>query len=183
MPNYKSMMDLPYLGAYSLEGVKNNEMALTIKTVKAEKITGEGGLQNKKPVIYFEEPNVKPMVLNSTNAKTITLLAGSPITEKWAGLRIIVYATKTRFGKEMVDCLRIRPFLAEEPSQAAPTHCADCGNEIKPHTLPSGKIFTAAQIAENGVKKFGRTLCMDCVPKANQPEANKEDTGNGDEAG
>lgn len=166
MPNYKTMMDLPYLGAYSLENIKEHELTLTIKAVKGEEITGEGGLKNKKPVLYFHE-NAKPMVLNSTNAKTLTTLAGSSDTDAWVGLRITVFASKTKFGRDMVDCLRIRPFLAKPATastkQPDPIKCADCGKTVTAYTAPSGKTFTAENIAENAMKKYSRVRCMECI--------------------
>jgi hypothetical protein len=163
--NYKMMMDMPYLGAYSLADLPKKEITLTIKSVKAEKIIGEGGKSNRKPVARFKEEGqaispdnvVKPMVLNSTNCKTLADLAKSNDTDNW-NLRITVFATQTTFGGKQTDCLRIRPFLAEEPKTAAPVKCEGCGNNV----ISTGG-YTADQIVKMAREKYNKTFCMACA--------------------
>ena len=109
-------------------------------------------------VLYFREKDYKPMILNRTNAKSIQALVGSPYVEDWAGHRITLYATTTRLGGEMVECLRIRPTVSDE---SAPIHCEECGSVL----TAVGKM-NAYQFSLNTMAKFGKILCMDCAMKA-----------------
>ena len=116
-------------------------------------------------VCYWKEQNYKPMILNRTNAKTITNLCGSAYVEDWVGHRVTLYASTTRFGGDIVECLRIRPTEAAEPTQTEAIFCEECGQEIK-----SAYNRTPAQIAESTFKKYGKKLCADCATKASQKE-------------
>lgn len=95
-----------YLGAYALK--PDEEPVLTIKSVGYELVTGEGGKKEECRVAHFKE-NVKPMIVNATNCKTITKLSGTPNIHEWPGVRIQVFAATTKLKGEEVECLRIRP--------------------------------------------------------------------------
>ena len=110
--HWKNLANYDYLGAYSLEGIAS-EITLTIKTIKVEKVTANGGSSEDCIVAYFEEKNVgkvevKPMVLNKTNCKTIEKVYGTGNVEEWIGKPITVFATTTRFQRDMVPCLRVK---------------------------------------------------------------------------
>ncbi len=60
-----------------------------------------------KPILYFAGKE-KGIVLNKTNAKTVTNLAGSPNTEDWVGFAIKLYATHVEFAGEQVEAIRIK---------------------------------------------------------------------------
>jgi hypothetical protein len=165
MPNFKSMMDRPHLGAYDLEDLPKQEVAVTIKDVKREEVVQEGGKKDHKPVLYFKEP-VKSMVCNTTNGDTISSLVGSERTEKWIGHRIIVFRTMDRQkGGKMGPCLRIRPFLADAAA-AAPIQCEDCGKIIQAYGT-----LTPEQIAKASQAKFGANLCVPCAQEAGKQKA------------
>lgn len=78
-----------------------NRPTVTITEVKYEDIGGE-----HKPVVYFAGKD-RGLVLNKTNANSIIEIAGSPVTEDWAGVKIVLFATKTEFQGKRVDCIRI----------------------------------------------------------------------------
>lgn len=82
-----------------------NDLVLTISHVIAENI-GQGAEQEVKPVIYFEETD-KGLVLNKTNANTISHLFGSE-TEAWSGKRISIFATEVDFAGKQTLALRVR---------------------------------------------------------------------------
>ena len=76
LTNWKNLANYDYLGAYSLQGI-TNQVTLTIKDVKKERVTAAGGASEYCIVVYFNETNkngvvVKPMVMNKTNCKMIT---------------------------------------------------------------------------------------------------------------
>lgn len=104
-----------YLGAYALG--PNEEPIYTIKSVGYELVTGEGGKKEECRVAHFVE-DVKPMILNATNCKTITKLSGTPNIYEWPGVRIQIFVTTTKLKGEEVECLRIRP---KAPAASKPT--------------------------------------------------------------
>lgn len=149
--HWREMMDLKYLRAECLDD--NEELVLTIKDVKEEKIKSEQG-EDTKPVLYFAEPNVLPMVINVHNAETIEDMYGDRPLRDWLGKRIQVFATTVRVGKESVPCLRIRPNI---PKSSAPEYkCSVCGKVIDKNTYLKS------------MEKYGKAYCSgECKNKDN----------------
>ena len=116
LTHWKALANPDYIGSYALQ--PNEELTLTIKEGKKEQITGENGRKEEKLVLYFYE-NVKPMILNRTNAKTITKLHKTPYIQEWAGKKITIYSRKVSAFGEEVDALRIRDYLPQ-PKQVDP---------------------------------------------------------------
>lgn len=104
--HFRKAANSPYLGSQDLPDYK--DIILTIKEVKLEQTKGlkENDTMN---IAHFVE-GVKPMLLNSTNSKTIKALAKSNFLEDWSGLKIQIYVQQNvkAFG-ELHDALRIRP--------------------------------------------------------------------------
>jgi hypothetical protein len=154
--HWKTLTSTEYLGAYSIPDGK--DLVLTIDRVAKERVTGNNGKKEELMVCHFKERDTLPMILNKTNAKTITKLVGSPFVEEWSGHKIALYADTTRFGGEIVECLRIRSYAPKEES--ATVICEKCGKEIK--AVPEWN-YSAAQVAESTKKKFGKQLCAECA--------------------
>lgn len=58
---------------------------------------------------------LKPMILNASNSKTMKGLTGTPFIDDWQNVRITVYVDQNvRFGKETVEGLRISPHAPEK---------------------------------------------------------------------
>ena len=151
--HWKQLVNMDYLGAYALPD--GNDLTLTIDKVVKEVVTGNSGRKEQCMVMYFKEQNYKPMILNRTNAKSIQALTGSAFVEDWAGHRITLYGSTTRFGGDVVECLRIRPTVMET---AKTYYCERCGSELK-----GTATYTAEQLAAGSKKKFGKILCVDCA--------------------
>ena len=149
--HYKKLINPDYLGAYSLE--PGQDMILTIRSVGKEVITGTGGKQEECIVCRWVEDQ-KPMILNVTNCKTISKMLKTPYVEKWAGHRIQIYATTTKFGGDTVECLRIR----KDPPEDAKVACEECGQFITPAFQMS-----VTQLAAYTKKKYGKALCAECA--------------------
>lgn len=160
--HWKESLPGEYLGAYSLNG---QDLVVTVKSAGPEIITGANGKKEECLVLHFEEP-IMDMVCNRTNAKTITKVVGSPYVEHWRGKKIALYPTTTRFGGEIVECIRVRE---KAPKQAPPIMCEKCGQQI----LPAGNM-TAEQVAEYGLKKYGKKLCLKCGKEAGAAQAAAE---------
>lgn len=154
LTHWKKLTNPDYLGAYALE--PNQDLVVTIKSIANEVVTGTDGKKETCSVMRFME-NVKPLVLNATNSKTITKLLKTPYIEEWAGRKIQLYVEKNvkAFG-DVVDAIRVRPFLPVEKE----LKCADCGKKIE----GNGKS-TAEVIAKYTLDKYGRMLCNECGKK------------------
>jgi hypothetical protein len=105
--HWKKFHNPDYIGAYALE--PGQEIILTIKSAGMEQVIGSSGKKEDCMVIHFSERNVKPMICNVTNAKTITKVVGSPYVEDWTGNKIQLYAAKVNAFGEEVEALRVRP--------------------------------------------------------------------------
>lgn len=160
--HWKESLPGDYLGAYSLNG---QDMVVTIQSAGPEIITGANGKKEECLVIHFKE-NILNMVCNRTNAKMITKVVGSAYVEDWVGKKVQLYPTTTKFGGEVVECIRVRPTA---PKQAAPIMCEKCGQQI----MAVGNM-TADQIAEYGMKKYGKKLCIKCGKEVGEKQEDKK---------
>jgi len=73
---------------------------------------------------YFSEKEIrpgeelKPMILNATNSKTMKALTGTPFIDDWNNILITVYVDENvRFGRDTVEGLRIS---SEKPHRTKP---------------------------------------------------------------
>ena len=162
--HWKKLHNPDYLGAYALE--PGQDLIATIRSAAVENVTGADGKKEECMVMRFEN-GVKPMIVNATNAKTITKVLGSPYIEDWAGQKIQLFVDKVKAFGEVVEALRVRPSRPREQAPVPP--CADCGGVI---AAAMGK--TPAFLAEYTRKKYGRCLCAACAQKAKEVPA--EDT-------
>lgn len=154
--HWKSLTSSEYLGAFSVPDGK--DLVLTIDKVAKERVTGNNGKKEDLMVCHFKERDALPMIVNKTNAKTITKVVGTPFVEEWSGHRIALYADTTRFGGEIVECLRVRGY--EPKSEQAPIQiiCEVCGKPIE-----AAYGMNPEQLAANTKAKFSRTLCASCA--------------------
>lgn len=153
MTHWKKLTNPDYLGAYSLED--RQDIILTIGRVQSETVTGPEGKKEECLVCHWQERE-KPMILNSTNAKMIEKLLGTPYIEQWTGHRIQIGVEKVKAFGDIVDALRIRSFLPK----AVNVICERCGGEIRPaHGMSS------EQLAAYTHRKYGAALCADCATK------------------
>lgn len=136
MPDINKAFPSNYLKASDLAG---NQVVVTIDRVEFELVGRE---REEKAVVYFLGKN-KGVVLNKTNAKKITEIAGSALTEEWHGVAIVLYPTETEFGGETVECIRIKPvqkakmqrMTTPDPPTAPPNGGTDI-NDITDDEIP-----------------------------------------------
>ena len=154
LTHWKALTNPDYLGAYSLN--PGEDLVATIKQVTQADVIGTGGKKELKTVVMFEE-NIKPMVLNRTNSKTITKLFKTPYIEQWKGKKIQIYIEHNiqAFG-EVVDGIRVRPFLPKEDKPV----CSCCNKEIQAFGSRSPQA-----IANYTQQKYGKVLCSECASK------------------
>lgn len=107
--HWKSLAhDDRYIGAHSLPN--GEDMTVTIVRIE-EQLGVQMGGGKKEDLCVCHLAECKPMILNITNRKMLRKLFDTPWVEEWAGRQFTLYASTTRLGGEVVDCLRIRPKL------------------------------------------------------------------------
>jgi hypothetical protein len=171
--HWKKFINPDYLGAYSLDNGKGGylEITPTISVVKVENVTGADGKKEDCMVMRFKETRIgsvdmKPMIVNVTNAKTLEKLFKTPYVEDWANRKITIGVESVKAFGDVVDALRIRKTL---PRETGVVTCADTGKEIV-----ATEKMTAAQIIAVTQKRFGRALCaerwMELIEQEKKPQ-------------
>lgn len=88
--------------------VGDNGLVLTIKGFRNETVKGDDG-DEQKIVMYFQEPDVKPMILNRTNSQLVGVVTGASKAGEAIGKKVLVYNDKTiAFGGRITGGLRIK---------------------------------------------------------------------------
>lgn len=163
--HFRKMFNPDYIGAYALE--PGQDLIVTIKSVNVETITNSDGRKEDAPVMRFQE-NVKPMILNSTNSKTIRKVHKSPYLEDWVGKKIQLYATTVKAFGEVVEALRIREY-APKVKLNVTLDCEECKGKISAYNG-----ISAEMISSSSKKKYGKHLCVECGQKLKQQEESKD---------
>lgn len=119
--HWKKLQHPDYIGAYTImDGVNpDKELIVTIEKVVRQQVTGADGKKEECTVCYLI--GQKPMILNSTNQKTMTKLFGSPFIEDWQGKKMALYVAKVKAFGDTVDALRVRE-KAPALEVLTPTH-------------------------------------------------------------
>lgn len=156
--HWKSLADTSqYLGKQHIN--PDEDLIVTIERVEANTVKDARRNSNEeKRILYFAEPEIRPLILNSTNGGRIEKLLGTPYTEEWAGHKIALFLDKTvpnNFGGEPGG-IRVREYLPKVETAI----CADCGEEIKAHDK-----YNVNKIVELTRAKYGDPLCWDCGQK------------------
>lgn len=116
MPDYRSMYDDKWLKAWDLQG---KTVTVIIERVEAGLVENKDKPKGeRKPVIHFKGKG-KPLALNKTNGATIAQMYGKDTTA-WVGKPITIYGTTTKFGRDTVDCIRVKPGTPTGPAQDMP---------------------------------------------------------------
>lgn len=111
----RSFYDRNTIAAFELDG---KDRTVTIAAVERGELPKAGtAKKERKPLVKFKEIE-KKFVLNPTNREVIAKLYGYNI-KGWIGKQITLYPTKTNFGRDVVDCIRVRPAIPAETKGAA----------------------------------------------------------------
>jgi hypothetical protein len=116
--HWKSLAhDDRYIGAHSLPN--GEDMTVTIVRIE-EQLNVQMGGGKKEDLCVAHLAECKPMILNITNRETLAELFKTNWVEEWVGRRFTLYASRTKLGPKMVDCLRIRPKLPSDTKPVLP---------------------------------------------------------------
>ena len=114
--HYRKAFDSPYLSSADIV----DAISLTIACVRLE-LDHTKKTKDSFNTAYFVEKeirpgeNIKPMILNASNSKTMRNLTGSPFIDDWVNVSVMIYVdNNVRFGKEIVEGLRISPNKPEK---------------------------------------------------------------------
>lgn len=81
----------------------------TIREVTMEVLKNQKTQRDEeKPCIHFEDEDLKPMIVNTTNWKQIEKATGCDDSDDWAGKKIILFATEVEAFGEMKEAIRVR---------------------------------------------------------------------------
>jgi len=153
IPTFVKIIDPNFLNA-ELIGEPGAYIVVTIKDIDyREAYNKKTNTSEMRQALIFEG-DMKPLLLNKTNARTLKRLfsPNEDRPENCVGKTIELYVERTKVGREMTTGIRIREHQG--------ITCEECGAEIRP---VSGK--TPAQIAEISKRNTGKVLCINCMRK------------------
>lgn len=162
--HWKKLTNPNYLGAYAFE--QGEEKTGTIDYVKAEMVMGADGKEEECIVCHFREKDLKPLILNKTNCKTISKLYSTPYIENWAGKKITMCVKQVKAFGDVTDAVRVKNKVTGTKVQEI--KCEECGQIIK-GMGQYGPDF----VAQKNKERYGRCLCIECGKKA-QAELDKK---------
>lgn len=159
--------DSEYMGADDI--VTGVEPVLTIKNIYRGKVTLSRGKEVKNVLTFVEEtvagiPEVRPMIVNSTNRQTLKKLFKQVTASALEGKKIQLYIehnVRNPSNGEMTDGIRIRDSIPKDGKAKPAPKCSACGKDI---TGVSG--LTPEQVAKMTKDKYGKQMCSDCASKA-----------------
>lgn len=155
--------DSEYLGAEDID--PNSEPVLTIDHIYNTMVTLQRGKENKDVITFKEErvpgiKNVRPLIVNSTNRKTLRKIYKSVTAESLEGKRIQLYLdpnVRDPSTGDKVDGIRIRPKVPTAKS-AEVVMCEMCKKPIT-----SFGQYSAEQMVQISKERFnGRCVCATC---------------------
>ena len=122
--NYRNVYKTDHLGSLDLEEMIESGKVLIFTISEVKQLFGEkvAGRKIDANIAFFKE-GIKPLVLNSTNAKVLKNLSKSSHIENWTGLRIELYVDPTVTMKgEVVGGVRIRERIIETKQTMNESH-------------------------------------------------------------
>ena len=99
---WKKLFDYRFVSAEELTG----DTPVTIKSIDQDEAFN-GKTKEEVTVLHFEEAK-KGMILNKTNAKEISRIAGSQFIEDWIGVKIILTVKDVQAFGQTVPAIRIK---------------------------------------------------------------------------
>lgn len=166
MTHWKRLTNPNYLGAYAFE--QGEEKTGTIDYVKSESVMNADGKSEECIVAHFKEKDLKPLILNKTNCKTITKLYATPYIENWAGKKITLCVKQVKAFGDVTDAVRVKNKVNAD--KVPDIKCEACGKTIK-GMGQYGPEF----VANKNRERYGKCLCIECGKKA-QAELDAKET-------
>lgn len=163
--------DSEYLGAEDID--PDCEPVVTIANLFYGLVTLQRGKENKDVMSFVEESvpgllNVRPLIVNATNRKTLKKLYKKVDAETLVGKKIQLYVehgVRDPQTGDKTDGIRIRMVIPKVEE----IKCSKCGQ-----ALVGVGSMNAKALAEYTRKKFGTVLCAECGKKEADAKAEAE---------
>lgn len=178
--------DSEYLGAEDID--PGTEPILTIAAIYNGMVTLRCGRENKDVIVFKEEKvkginNVRPLIVNATNRKTLRKLYKNVTAENLEGRQVQLYIdhnVRDPSTGDKVDGIRIKAKIPTLP-RTEPIICEECGKAV----VGIGN-YSAEDVAKINKNRYGKVLCGACSKKMNeqlaqvtgQTDQTKEETVN-----
>jgi len=156
-----------YIGAYAFD--PGEEKVLTIKEAKHEKVKDNNGRTEDCLVVHWKEDE-KPLIVNVTNSKAITKVAGSPYIEDWSGTTVALYTTEVQAFGETVEAVRVRQTAPKLQKPA-----------LSPEHPKWGKAVESVASGKTTIAKIKKSYTLDEFDEAALKEAVAEHLEAGEE--
>ena len=158
--DYRRDLDKPYFGHWDIPS--EQDLILTIDHMEKQDIKSQRGTEKKTVMIFRED--VKPLILNVVNRKSIAKALGTPNYEEWEGKRIALYEGREPKADDGF-AVRIREYAPKVVEE----YCEECGSLITQHGSYSvNKIVTMSRA------KYGKALCWECAMKKKEADGAAE---------
>ena len=108
--HYRKVFKSDHLGIADLEDFteEGKSLCFTIKNVMQEIGTAVAGRKGNYNIAYFVE-GIKPLVLNATNSKVLSKIAGSVFVQDWNNITVELYIERNvKMKGEVVGGIRIK---------------------------------------------------------------------------
>ena len=165
--------DSEYMGVEDIE--PGTEPVVTISALYNGKITLSRGKEQHDVITFVEETvpgsikQVRPLVVNATNRKTLRKLYKSVTAESLVGKKIKLYIdpnVRNPSTGEKDGGIRIKDKIPTgTDTKPVEYKCADCKKPI----TAIGE-YTAAQVAQMNQSRFGRMICAECSKKLKEKQ-------------
>ena len=167
--------DSEYLGAEDID--PGAEPILTIAALYNGNVTLQRGKENKDVITFREESvpgikNVRPLIVNATNRKTLRKLYKAVTADVLVGKTIQLYIdhnVRDPSTGDKIDGIRIRPKVPVA-KKAEPIICENCGKEIT-----AIGAYSAEDIARINKDRYGKKLCGQCSKELQATQNNTEE--------
>ncbi len=169
--------DSEYLGAEDID--PGTEPVVTIDAIYSGMVTLQRGKEMKDVLTFREDHvpgirNVRPLIVNATNRKTLRKLFGSVNVEKLVGQPIQLYIdsnVRDPSSGDRVDGIRIR----NRKPTVQKVICADCGKAIE-----AFGGLTADILAVRSKARYGVPICVECGKKRREAAPKEEQAEDAD---
>lgn len=106
--HWKKMTNTNYFGSWDLP--EGKDMIVRIIEIRQEMVQNAQGREEKAVAVIEGQ---KPLILNTTNMKSIAKALGTPYVEEWAGRKVQLYTEKVAAFGEITEAVRVRDFDPE----------------------------------------------------------------------
>lgn len=167
--------DSEYLGAEDID--PGTEPILTISAIYNGTVTLQRGKENKDVIVFKEERvpgirNVRPLIVNATNRKTLRKIYKNVTAENLEGKKVQLYIdhnVRDPSTGDKVDGIRIKPKVPTAP-RTEPIICTDCGKPVA-----GVGNYSADDVAQINAKRYGKVLCAACSKKLSEEKPDETD--------